>query len=114
LLEYDEVASYDWLSDFELLKHSRHDISKKPWAIRSFREVAIKHFKVVHASEEIYCLNIEIRRLHKWIDDEDSLLSDTVKQTAHANPLLVTEVKQLAATRNRVNDCHRRRLQSIY
>jgi hypothetical protein len=53
ILEYSEVAGYSWLGDFELLRHSRHDVTSKPWSMRSNREVAVKYFKVLHACEEI-------------------------------------------------------------
>jgi len=97
-----------------LLKHSRHDINNKPWAIRAFREVAVKFFKVVRACEEIHRLNIEIRHLHAWLDYKDKQLSDAMQQTARSDLLLVTEMTRFAATRRRINESHHRRLQSIY
>jgi hypothetical protein len=76
-LQHADIANYGWLADFDLLKHSRHDIQNKPWAMQGHREVSIEHFKVVRAREEIKHLNVEIRRLHTWVDDEDAHLLKT-------------------------------------
>ncbi|KAG2120417.1 uncharacterized protein F5147DRAFT_785148 [Suillus discolor] len=113
-LEYSEVASYGWLGEFELLKHSRHDLLSKPWALKANREVASKHFKVVRAHEEITCLNFEIAWLHAWIDQEDAHLSSVAASLLASNPLLSREVQHRYEERHRVNNVHRARLQVIY
>ncbi|KIM61914.1 hypothetical protein SCLCIDRAFT_25388 [Scleroderma citrinum Foug A] len=73
-LQYNEVTSYTSLGDFDLLKHSRHNVLVKPWANPTHREMAIKYFKLLRAREEIMRLNIEIPRLQAWVDTEDSEL----------------------------------------
>ncbi|KAG1726514.1 uncharacterized protein EDB91DRAFT_1061561 [Suillus paluster] len=80
-LEYHEVASYTWLGEFNLLKHSWRDLLSKPWASKTNREVAAKYFKVLHAHEEITWLNVEVARLHRWVDDEDAHLSSVALLT---------------------------------
>jgi hypothetical protein len=85
-LEYSEITSYVWVGEFALLKHSRHEIYQKPWAVPSNREVAMKYLKIVRAREEITCLNVEIGRLQAWVDDEDRQLSDVATSLLGTEP----------------------------
>ena len=70
MLQYNEVLSYATLSDFDLLKHSRHDVLARPWSNTMHRQMAVKYFKLLRAHEEINRLNVEIRRLQAWVDNE--------------------------------------------
>ncbi|KIM53553.1 hypothetical protein SCLCIDRAFT_88319, partial [Scleroderma citrinum Foug A] len=49
VLQYSEVLSYATLGDFDLLKHSRHDILAKPWLNIMHRQMAVKYFKLLRA-----------------------------------------------------------------
>ncbi|KAG2058707.1 hypothetical protein BDR06DRAFT_875420, partial [Suillus hirtellus] len=113
-LKYSEVASYGWLGEFELLKHSHHDLLSKPWALKANREVASKHFKVVRAHEEITCLNIKIVWLHAWIDQEDAHLLSVATSLLTSNPLLSREVQYQYEECHQVNKVYCARLQVIY
>ncbi|KAG1726344.1 uncharacterized protein EDB91DRAFT_1013669, partial [Suillus paluster] len=64
VLKLSEVASYTWVGEFKLLKHSCSEILHKPWAV--------KHFRIVWAHEEIHRLSIEISHLQEWVDTEDA------------------------------------------
>jgi hypothetical protein len=110
-LEYSTVVGFAWLQDFELLKHSRHDILDKPWSVLRHREVANKFFKVLGAQGELTRLNVEIRRLAVWVDYEDKQLEDA---SHHAPPSLSAEMQVLLKSRRRINDVHRSRLLRIY
>ncbi|KAG1729220.1 uncharacterized protein EDB91DRAFT_1085831 [Suillus paluster] len=68
----NEVVSYAVLGEFDLLKYSRHEILTKPWMNPTHHEMAVKHFKVLHAREEIIRLNVEICRLQAWVVTEDA------------------------------------------
>lgn len=113
-LQYADVAGYTWLGDFDLLKGSRHDILSEPWAMPSNREYATKHFKVLRAKEEIVRLNVETRRLHAWIDDEDQQLQSASQASLATDPFLSRELQRRCWERSRVNDVHRLRLRAIY
>lgn len=112
-LQFSEVASYAYLSDFELLKHSRYDIIQKPWTSAVKREVAIKYFKLLRAQEEIHRLNTEIPRLAEWIDHKDNELFDASKKLEESRPDLAREIYTCFTRRQRVNDVHRARLAAI-
>ena len=114
VLDYGDIATYGWLNDFELLKHSRHDILARPWSVPVNREVATKYFKIKGAHSEISRLNVEIRRLHAWVDHKDQTMAAVASRLAPHNPLLSAEVNFLATERCRVNNVHRVRLNAIY
>ncbi|EGN92821.1 hypothetical protein SERLA73DRAFT_65116, partial [Serpula lacrymans var. lacrymans S7.3] len=113
VLEYSQVVSYTWLGKFELLKCSRHDILKKPWAVPSNRELAVKYFKVICAQEEIKHLYVEIRRLHEWVNAKDAHLLVMAEGTA-GDEYIALEINAKYLTHRRVNNVHCRHLQQIY
>lgn len=111
-LQFSDVASYSWLSDFDLLKYSRTDIMQKPWSVPANREVANKYFKVLRAHEEIHRLNIEVRRLDAWTIHEDEKFESAID--TETDPHLAAELRRRYAERRRVNRLHRIRISSIY
>jgi hypothetical protein len=112
ILQFSDVASYSWLSDFDLLKFSRTDIMQKPWSVPANREVSNKYFKVLRAHEEIHRLNIEVRRLDAWITHENQALKSAADIAT--DPHLAAELRRCYAERRRVNKIHRIRLSAIY
>ena len=106
MLEYSNVASYTWLGDFDLLRHSQSDVMDRPWASCANCEVVVKHYKVLCAREEITRLNVESCHLQRWIDDEDKHLFATVKVLQETNKLLAYAVSVYAQARHRVNNVH--------
>ncbi|KAG2042380.1 hypothetical protein BDR03DRAFT_1006782 [Suillus americanus] len=52
-LQYSEILSYAALGEFDILKHSRHDILTKPWSNTTHRQMGVKYFKILRAREEI-------------------------------------------------------------
>jgi len=114
VLDYAEVATYGWLNDFELLKHSRHDILAMPWSVPANREVATKYFKIKGAHAKILRLNVEIQRLHTWVDHEDQSLAAIANDLAVHNPLLSAAVDSFGTERRRVNGVHHVQLGAIY
>ena len=114
MLQYNEVTSYASLGDFDLLKHSWHDVLIKPWANPTHREMAVKYFKLLRVHEEIMRLNIEIPRLQAWVDTEDSELQKCATRLWSAAPLLAAEISEVHKRQQWVNDVHHTRLAHIY
>jgi len=113
-LQYSEILSYADLGEFDILKHSRHDILTKPWSNTTHRQMGVKYFKILRAREEITRLNVETRRLHAWIDAEDSDIKHVATELELTNPPLASEIWRLYHRQRRVNDVHRVRLNRIY
>ncbi|KAI6006140.1 hypothetical protein EDC04DRAFT_2550530, partial [Pisolithus marmoratus] len=70
MLQYSDVLSYTTLGDFDLLKHSWHAILARLWSNTMHHQMAIKYFKLLRAHEEINWLNVEVRQLQAWVDNE--------------------------------------------
>ncbi|KAG1764991.1 hypothetical protein EDD22DRAFT_978874 [Suillus occidentalis] len=113
-LQYSEVISYAVLGEFDLLKHSRHEILTKPWTNPTHREMAVKHFKVLRAREEIIRLNVEICRLQAWVDTEDADMEQAAADLESTNSPLAAQLNMLAHCQRRINTVHRGRLMRIY
>ncbi|KAG6369425.1 hypothetical protein JVT61DRAFT_14862 [Boletus reticuloceps] len=103
------------LGEFSLLKISRSDVLSKPWAQPANREMLIKYFKVLRSKEEIIRLNVEIRRLAAWVDQDEKDIAaaeEIFRETGSDG--LATETRLFYAERHRVNNIHRQILCKIY
>src|SRR6201999_3771167 len=57
--------------EFDLLRETRQDITKKPWSEPYNRIIRDKWFRVERAREEMVQLDVEISRVQSWmIEDE--------------------------------------------
>ena len=95
VLQYSEVLSYATLGDFDLLKHSRHDVLARPWSNTMHRQMAAKYFKLLRAHEEITRLNVEVRRLQAWVDHETADIKQIAEGLSARDPLLSAELQVL-------------------
>ena len=114
VLQYSEVLSYAALGDFDLLKHSRHHVLARPWSNTMHCQMAVKYFKLLRAHEEINWLNVEVRRLQAWVDNETTEIQRIATEISAQNPLLSTELRALFNHQQRVNNQHQLWLQRIY
>ncbi|KAJ7106247.1 hypothetical protein C8R44DRAFT_886135 [Mycena epipterygia] len=70
-LSWEEVVDYIFLSDFDLLHSSHHDILSEGWVKPAGHAAMDQYFKIMRSDEEINCLNIEIRQLITYMGNED-------------------------------------------
>ncbi|KAF8235935.1 hypothetical protein L208DRAFT_1023498, partial [Tricholoma matsutake] len=112
VLEYSDMASYSWLGEFDLLKHSHTDTMHKPWSVPGNCEVANKYFKVVCAHEEINRLNMEICRLDAWVKYEDAAMKTAVEMAT--NPALAAKLRHRYTEQRKVNLLHCAHISAIY
>jgi hypothetical protein len=113
-LAYSDVVDYCNFSEFEILKHSDHELLSKPWAVSSNRQAANKYFKVERAKEEIRRCNVEVARLQAWVDADDSDISKAVSAYDSTDPAFAAHLRIVQAQSRRTNDQLRMRLQQIY
>ncbi|KAF6742011.1 hypothetical protein DFP72DRAFT_994703 [Ephemerocybe angulata] len=78
-LSWDQVVEYAFLADFDLLRVSREDIRSRQWAQPIPRAMMHQYFKIQRAREEIHRLDIEIRRVVTYIQDERAFLERAVR-----------------------------------
>ncbi len=113
-LMYSEVVDYCTFSEFEILKHSEHDVLSKDWAILANRQAANKFFKVEHAKEEVHRCNVEVARLQAWVDAEDMVMSRAVATHEGSDPAFATHLRVLQMQHRHVNDLLHSHLDQIY
>ena len=114
LLVYSAVVDYCTFSEFEILKHSDHDVLSKEWAILANRQAASKYFKIERAEEEIRRCNVEVARVQAWVDKEDTVMSGAIADHEDSDPAFAAHLKALQIQRQHVNDHLRTRLEQIY
>ncbi|KAJ7803384.1 hypothetical protein B0H14DRAFT_3091989 [Mycena olivaceomarginata] len=85
-LDWDQVVNYGFLGDFDLLRDTTDSISSRPWTRRSYRLAMDSYFKILRAREEIQRLNIEIKRVVTWIDNEDRFLRKKEEELKETDP----------------------------
>ncbi|KAI6023157.1 hypothetical protein BKA83DRAFT_4053758 [Pisolithus microcarpus] len=112
-LEFDEVVEYAFLSDFDLLRDTRQDISTRPWASPAARLAINTHFKLCRAEEEVIRLNVEIRRVVTYLVDEDQYLRACEALYQDANPTLAYQISRYRTIRSRFTPLHLRSLEKI-
>ena len=78
------------------------------------RQMAVKYFKLLRAQEEINWLNVEVRRLQAWVDNETTEIERIATEISAQSPLLSAELHALFHHQQRVNNQHQLRLQRIY
>lgn len=102
------------LQEFELLRHSRSgDIRDKPWAQPANRLMAVKHYKVARAHEELLRCRVETRRLVTAMRDEEAHFEQVHERLLSANDMLAFELREHITRRQAVNATHRARLAKL-
>jgi hypothetical protein len=112
-LNWKEVVEYAFLADFDLLRDARQDISDRPWATPAGRLAMDLYFKIARAHEEIFRLNVEIRRVATYIRDEDHFLWYAEAKALKTDTRLALHIQLHHKERGHFNDHHRRCLHDI-
>lgn len=105
-LEWEEVVEYSFLADFDLLRETRQDIRKKPWASPVGRSMMDQYFKLLRAKEEIIRLNVEIRRVITHLEDETEFLEAHEIDLASSDPILAHQVRLYRLERLQYKEHH--------
>ncbi|KAG1884649.1 hypothetical protein F4604DRAFT_1878662 [Suillus subluteus] len=116
ILDYSEVVGYATLSEFSLLKHSRHDLLSKPWAVPDNWEMVARYFKVVRSHKEIAHLNVEICCLDAWIEYDDAKMLEVIEMLTvdETDSLLAAELRRQYNEWHHINNVHHHRLDKIH
>lgn len=112
-LSWDQVVEYAFLSDFDLLRDCRQDVRQRPWAEPANRVLRDSYFKTQRAHEEIQRLNVEIRQVVTYVQDEDRFLLAKEAEVAKTDPFLAHQIKQYHGLRTRFNTLHVHRFQKL-
>jgi hypothetical protein len=81
-IDWSTVSHFNFLEEFTLLRNTCRDITDKRWTEPAVRETMKMWNRLCRAREEIIRCNVEIRRLHTSIVDEDAAFSLIISEMA--------------------------------
>ncbi|KAG1802115.1 uncharacterized protein HD556DRAFT_1429739 [Suillus plorans] len=102
-LDWSKVSHYSFLEEFNLLRDTRQDVREKMWAKPAIRAVIRQWLRIERAKEEIERCNVEIRRLHTAIIDEDSLFTQCLASLAAEHVIEHVAVYEYCSRRRLIN-----------
>jgi hypothetical protein len=113
-LDWQRIADYNLVEEFELLRDAREDIRSARWSSEEVRETMKLHQKVKRADEEIQRLNVEMRRLYTSIIDEHTLFTrvEAMLESEHRIGVLGA-LREFSGRRRRINRVLLAQLQEI-
>ncbi|KAJ7087535.1 hypothetical protein B0H15DRAFT_781217, partial [Mycena belliarum] len=91
------------LADFDLLRDTRTDIRKLPWANPARREAAALYFGIKRAKEEIQRLDVEIKRLITFMIDEHVDYYRAIASRMFTDPQMARQLSQRYQYAARIN-----------
>ncbi len=113
-LDWTKISHYSFLEEFTLLKNTRQDISEKQWTKPAVRMMMQQSRRIKRAKEEIVRCNIEIRRLHTSIVDEEHDLKGVLEGLCDSASPLYGPVREYWINRERANMQILARIRQIY
>ncbi|KAJ7615411.1 hypothetical protein FB45DRAFT_841871 [Roridomyces roridus] len=122
-VDIEKVLEYAFLADFDLLRHSHHDVGRQYWARPAYRAVMNRWFRLERAREEITRLDIEIPRFVTWMRDEGVFLhkreaalrrtEGKTEEEVERDYELALHVEEYRLRRGRFDQSHMMRLQTL-
>jgi hypothetical protein len=113
LITWEQIAEYTFIGEFDLLRIARSDIRTEKWAQKTYREAAVKYFKLCRAREELQRLNVEVCRLQTFIKEEATHVECTIKHLSANRSPLADELRRRWVLRSAINTLHRQRLKQL-
>lgn len=102
-LTWTEVSQYSFLEQFTMLRETREDVRTNKWTKPQYRLLMHENRRIRRAKEELQRLNVETRRLHTSIADEEKNIPATLQDIWTKNPLLHVAVAQWWERRRMLN-----------
>ncbi|KAJ3804751.1 hypothetical protein F5876DRAFT_52960 [Lentinula aff. lateritia] len=111
-LDWTKVTHFSFIDQFDILRDTRHNVFHEKWAQPLYRELMNRVHKVSRAREEIHRVNIELRRLHTRIVDEEKLFASTLEHLRGS--LMLGPVLEYVTRRREVNKLLISRINATY
>ena len=112
-IDWNTVSHYKFLEEFPLLRNTSQDLTGKRWALPAVRETMKQWRRICRAHEEIIRCNVEIRRLHTSIVDEEKSFRKILSQSMALGPIQGA-LKDFITRRSRVNARLLHKIAQIY
>lgn len=113
-LDWTKVSHYSFIDQFNILADTRHSVMDKAWAGTAIRELMFQSHRIARAHEEILRLNIELRRLHTSIVDEERDFDTVLQRLLDKSSPLHPPTLEFITRRKGVNKLLLARMQSTY
>ncbi|KAL0564296.1 hypothetical protein V5O48_017755 [Marasmius crinis-equi] len=110
-LDFQTVIEYTFLAEFDLLWQGRRDIRAEPWTKPAARMLMDQYYKIERAREERQRLDVEIRRLATWMEDEEAYLA--AKEEQEQDEVLSYHIGLYRERRTRYNPRHFAKLSKL-
>ncbi|KAJ7190070.1 hypothetical protein GGX14DRAFT_382593 [Mycena pura] len=101
-LTWAEVIQTTTIGEFDLLRDTRNDIRKLPWAQPARREAGLLYFGIKSAVAEIRRLNVEISRIITFGIDEHVDFYRAIAATSLVEPHLAHELSERLKYKSRI------------
>lgn len=102
-VNWPTIANYRFLSEFDLLRETSRDLRQERWTDPSIRELLRLVQQEKRAKEEIIRLNIETKRLHTFIKDEEAIISEVKARLIDTDRATFNLIQDWYAYRQRLN-----------
>lgn len=113
-LDWTQIAKYNFVEEFTLLRSARRGVQPGRWSDGEVREAMKLHQRIKRAQEEIERLNIEMKRLYTAIHDEHLLFARVQRELELSNQHhLLGALKDFALQRRRINQTIVRYLREV-
>ena len=112
-IDWNSVSHYKFLEEFPLLRNTSQDLTGKRWAFPAVRETMKQWRRICRAHEEIIRCNVEIRRLHTSIVDEEKSFRKILSQSMALGPIQGA-LKDFITRRSRINGRLLHKITQIY
>jgi hypothetical protein len=104
MVDWSRVSQSNFLEEFDFLHNAEDQIHEKPWAQPVIRAVMKQSQRIAQAHTEILRCNVELRRLHTAICNEEQLFTDVLDKLKTSGQKIYFSVLEYCTHRRRVNN----------
>ena len=102
-LDWSKVSDYRFIEEFTLLQESRTDLSTQQWSVTANREFVKLRRRILRAKEELTRCEVEARRLHTAILDEERHFTQVLAQLRLSQDVILVALQDFISRRLRIN-----------
>jgi hypothetical protein len=113
-LDWQKVAQFSFIDEFQILRDTRPSLHAQPWANPVVRDLIKRYQRVKRAQEELVRCNVEVRRLHASIIDERHRFGEILTRLSSAASPLLHPVKEYITRRQGAQKILLARITQIY
>ncbi|KAL6300787.1 hypothetical protein BKA93DRAFT_819255 [Sparassis latifolia] len=113
-LDWTKVSHYSFIDEFHILKDTRDDVHERPWSRPAVQETMKQARRIAQAHVEVERCNIEARRLHTSIRDEECMFDMVLEKLHEEHALIHGAVADFCQRHCNVNARHLAHLRQLY